>query len=224
MSKAKKPVAVVEPVAATPTIGGAVTVVVSVLIALLKGEIFSPTMEVNGVKYLSGGSLFRKVNIVKPEDKKALRPTIDGILAGGKVEGIDDSKMAKLVSAIKTRFPDIVGVCYRPNFQWSSPKAGETKMTYGLGRDWPLFQQRWEESAKLNSGSPNPEWVAIQYGTDEYGPLMSASYATHVASEAIKHGMSITPPVRKGRGRRRDVPSIASTSLNIDAVLSELGL
>lgn len=225
MAKPKKPTtpAVNTTTIAPTTIEGAVSSVILTLIALFKGEVFSPTTKVGDKEYLSGGALFGKMGVVKPSDKLGLRPIIDGIWGGNPPAGVDAGKVARLVAGIKKRFPDCIGVCYRPNFQWSAPQKGEKKMTFGLGRDWPLFQSRWESSYDI-TGTPHPEVVAPLYGVDEYGPLMTADYALHIAKEAKKHGMAITLPPKKGRGRHRDVSSAAETELQVDSVLAEFGL
>lgn len=218
----KQQTVVVESAPAVANIGIAVISVINAILDVLKGEKTlgsEPTIEIGGTKYISGSGLFRLLGLATQKDRLESQHTIDGVVNGTLSAGIDKTKWSQVAEMFRTRYG--TKVCYRPNFKWSAPKVGEKKMTFGLGDDWAKFYGLWNESIKLH-GTPNPAWVAVQYGNDEYGAIMSESYALHIAKQAKENGLDITLPEKKGRGRRKDVPAIADVSLKVDDVINNL--
>lgn len=214
---------VIESAPTTNNIGIAVICVVEAIVGVLRGKKTlgsEPTLEIGGTKYISGSGLFRLLGLATQKDRLESQQTIDGVVSGNIVpNGIEKDKWNKIAAEFRNRYG--TKVCYRPNFKWSAPKVGEKKMTFGLGDDWSKFYGLWNESIKIN-GEPNPAWVAVQYGNDEYGALMSESYALHIARQAKENGLDITLPEKKGRGRRKNVPLIADVNLEIDEVIAGL--
>lgn len=206
-----------------PNIGAACLAVWQVMLAILQSggsDGDAPkggwVQSIDGKLYLSGSRIFRELGIVKPDDKLIMRPLIEGVL-NGTVEiplPEGDEQLSRIIPkvllAIRAKFPGW-GVCFRPNFEWTKRVNRGGKARFGTGEDWPLLESRWIESATRNGGVPDPEWVATQYGSDEWGVIMTPEYALTRIREYNKDNPPGLPmPPDTGRGRRANVPSFAS--------------
>ena len=165
-----------------------------------------PKVAVEGV--VDGNRVCKYCKVGKQVDKLAFCKVINLILQnpshyivgaiGQPVKsGTDITWFQLIVKKLADR--GIKVVHYRPTFEWSAKNdKGET--IFGLGADWPLYQQRWE-SCKADEFA-----VSELYGKESWGqPVFSPINVLEVAKKAIENKMGIIPPIERGRGKHAKI-------------------
>ena len=127
--------------------------------------------------------------------------------------GVNTTWFTLLVHLIGER--GIKCIHYRPSFEWSG-KDINGNLVFGLGSDWALFYQRWEEHKDEFK-------VAELYGKEEWGEyIMSPLNVLELVRKAIDNKMAITPPPERGRGKKAKVVQVIVNDNLIDAALAAI--